>query len=292
MIFNFGVVKEIRLRDSIKRADLADLLDVTDNYLYRLEKGLKQPSLNLIRRVSEIIGVPVEDLFHEHSPPEATDGEVIYEGARTFVEIVNKLNRERQNRFQIEKRNLELERMVEHLLVVIHLYMRFGDILSEESLSRSEKMKKMEKLAITTASEGEINFNEILAVLKIKRSTLRNWLRSEKIAYPCLFAEGGEIMASTPGEAALKLGCFDCEGRESGECKGHGNEKGPENLIVLITRLEANGVINRTEQSRVLEESYGVSISAHEISEIVYRDKHDIRMPEGVFNMEANKTRR
>lgn len=52
-------------------------------------------------------------------------------------------------------------------------------------------MKKMEKLAITTASEGEINFNEILAVLKIKRSTLRNWLRSEKIAYPCLFAEGG-----------------------------------------------------------------------------------------------------
>lgn len=143
MIFNFGVVKEIRLRDSIKRADLADLLDVTDNYLYRLEKGLKQPSLNLIRRVSEIIGVPVEDLFHEHSPPEATD-EVIYEGARTFVEIVNKLNRERQNRFQVEKRNLELERMVEHLLVVIHLYMRFGDIMSEESLSRSEDEKNGE----------------------------------------------------------------------------------------------------------------------------------------------------
>ena len=291
MVFDFGVVRAIRKRDSIRRAELAKLLGVTDNYLYRLEKGLKQPSLTLIQRISDIIGVPIEYLFQEHAPPEASDGAVIYEGARTFVDIMNKVNRERQNRLQVEKRNLELEQTVEHLLSVIHLYMRIADILSQEDLSKSDKMANLEKLARATAIEGEINFNEILSALNIKRSTLRNWLRSQKRPYPCLFVEGGEIMASTPGEAALKLGCFDCEAYESGECRGHGNEKRPENLIVLIARLEANGIINRAEQSRILEENYSVSISAHEISEIVYRNKHDIRMPEGAFNLEANKKR-
>ena len=98
MVFDFGVVRAIRKRDSIRRAELAKLLGVTDNYLYRLEKGLKQPSLTLIQRISDIIGVPIEYLFQEHAPPEASDGAVIYEGARTFVDIMNKVNRERQNR--------------------------------------------------------------------------------------------------------------------------------------------------------------------------------------------------
>lgn len=286
MAFNCVVVAEIRRRDSIKRQDLARLLGVSDNYLYRIERGLKQPSLHLVQKISEITGLPIEQLLHGHSPPE---GQGIYDGARTYVEMLNKVNRERYERLALEKRNMELEQMVEHLIAVIHLHMRIVDILSTEALSRGAKAAALEKLARVTAAEGEVDFNEILAALKIRRSTLKNWLRTEKQAYRCLFAESGGIAASTPGEAALRLGCFDCEARELGECRGHGNEKQPENLIVLIARLEANGVIGRAEQAQILEENYGVCISAHEISEILYRSKRGIRMPEGALNMEATK---
>ena len=43
MPFNFGLLREIRLKDGIKREAFAKLLGISDDYLYRYESGLREP---------------------------------------------------------------------------------------------------------------------------------------------------------------------------------------------------------------------------------------------------------
>ncbi|MDR1578986.1 MAG: hypothetical protein LBS35_01405, partial [Synergistaceae bacterium] len=109
-----------------------------------------------------------------------------------------------------------------------------------------------------------------------------------KQAYRCRFDEGRTVMADTPGEAALRLLCFDCEAFENGECRGYGNEKRPEHLIMLLVRMEINGIYNKTEQSPLLAEGYGIELTPHEISEIVYRYKNGLQVPEDIFYLDMS----
>jgi hypothetical protein len=190
-----------------------------------------------------------------------------------------------------EKRILELERSVEHLKALIDLHVRFEDLVCDDSLSKSEKLKKRKALAKATATEAMISFEENRTVLRVKRTTLRNWLRATKQAYPCRFYENGELWAFTPSGAALQLRCFDCEVFESGECGGHGNEKRPDNIVELVSRLEANGMLSRAEQAHIIEESYNTPISQHELSAVIYSHNNELPISEGLFFMDRRKKR-
>jgi hypothetical protein len=170
--------------------------------------------------------------------------------------------------------------------------MRFAGIKLNESLPEDEKNRKIKELAKEAIHENVAAFSETLAVFRITRSTLKNWLREEKLVYGYKFAEGGEIMASNPGEAGLCLRCFDCKEFESGECAGHGGEKRPANIIVLFARLRANGVLQKEEHSRILEEYYGIPLTPHEISETIYRYKRGMSIPEGIFYLDNAGRRR
>jgi transcriptional regulator with XRE-family HTH domain len=260
------------------------LLGITENYLYRVEKGISTPSLQLSKRIAEVIGVSVESLLDE-SKSKTYEDEGITRGARVLTDIMNKLSRERHGRSKAEKYSIKLEQRIEHLEALIELHMQFDDVRCDESLSKGETAKKLETLAEKTSHEGEITFNEILTVLRVKRSVLKNWLISGQRPYKCKLFEK-EVMASSPGEAALRLLCFDCEEFESHECSGYGNEKRPENLIILLLRLEVNGIYNRAEQSQILDESYGIKLSPHSISEMIYRSKIGLPLSEDLLNLD------
>jgi transcriptional regulator with XRE-family HTH domain len=284
MAFNCEFIGEIRKKDSISRTTLASLLGISETYLYMLEKGKKDPSLRLLKKIAEIIGVPVKKLLKEETE---TEEEIeMHDGVSTLVDLRNKLENERRARLKAERYTLDLERKTEHLEALIGLHIRFEDIICDNSLSESEKMGKLEELAKTAAGESELAFNEILAVLRVGRSILRKWLHVEKHAYTCRFVRGRKIMASNPGEAALRLRCFDCEDFESKKCKGHGDEKRPENIIELIDRLKVHGVLNRIEQVRILEECYHLPLSPHELAEALYRGKRGLPIAEGIYYMD------
>jgi hypothetical protein len=121
---------------------------------------------------------------------------------------------------------------------------------------------------------------------------LRNLLWGKKRAFRCEFAEDGQITAKNPGEACLRLRCFDCAAFESKKCAGHGNETRPGNIIELIGRLVVNGVSMKREQCRILDVSYNVILSPHEISEMIYRHNHGLHIPEGLFYMEMTRRRK
>jgi hypothetical protein len=175
---------------------------------------------------------------------------------------------------------------VSHLRALIDFHTKFEDIQREIAPPNSKIMGLYKELAQMTARENEVSFNEMLLVLKVKRADLRNWLNSEKQAFKCAFAEGAEILASTAGEAALRLRCFDCKTFESGECAGHGNEKRPDDIIELILRLEEYGVLGKAEQAEIITECYGTPISKHEISEVMYRNSRGLPVPEGLFYLD------
>jgi transcriptional regulator with XRE-family HTH domain len=286
--YNFSVIREIRERESIKRRDLASLLRITDHYLYLIETGKKQPGSDLLARITRITGVPLETFLNENGKFERESEEEVVadKGLRALSDLQGKLDRERHDRRSCEKRVLELEWEVEHLTALVDLHVRYEDIFAP-SLTTPEKSSDVEKLARSVAHNGEFTFSEMMAVFRVKRSILKHWLDLGARAYQCRFDESRTVMADTPGEAGLRLVCFDCAEYEEGECKGYGNEKRPENLIVLLLRMEINGIFNRTEQSRVLADGFGIELTPHEISVVVYNHKIGKPVPEDAFYLDS-----
>lgn len=56
-------LKEFRERDSLKQADLADLVGVRRETIVNLEKGRYNPSLKLAMDLAKVFHTTVEELF-------------------------------------------------------------------------------------------------------------------------------------------------------------------------------------------------------------------------------------
>jgi transcriptional regulator with XRE-family HTH domain len=292
MSFNVALLREIRTKHGIGRSDFARLLGISEDYLYRFESGIREPGIDFIEKLSHYSGIPIGALFGDFGEGDESCDLPEKPGKpsriKILTELLRDLNQERKMRKTEEKRASELQKLLEHIVAVNELCVRFEEILLME-LSAPEKAKRTAALARETARLGELRFDEIQGLLRLSRSTLKHWLENEKTNYSCKLDEGKTVMASTPGEAGVRLLCFDCEARASEDCKGYGEDNYPENLFVLISLLQANGVYNRKEQAQLLYESYGIEVSPHQISELLSRKKHGKPVPEDIENLVIHK---
>jgi transcriptional regulator with XRE-family HTH domain len=291
MPFNVALLREIREKHGIRRSDFAKLLGISEDYLYRFESSMREPGIDFIEKLAHYSGVPIGTFFGDSGEDEdygllETPGKP--SRIKTLTELLRDLNHERKRRKMEEKRTSELEKLLEHMMAVNELSVRFEEILLLE-LSDSEKAKRIATLARATAKAGELRFDEIQGLLRLNRSTLKHWLASEKSSYSCKLDKEKTVLASTPGEAEMRLLCFDCEARASEDCRGYGENNYPENIFVLISVLQANGIYNRKEQSQLLHESYEIELSPHQISELLSRKKHGKPVPEGIENLDIHK---
>ena len=290
MLFNSALIREIRRKDAIRLADFAELLAVSVSHLSMLEQGLREPSLAIIEKLVNVTDIPVEKWLLVNSLPEGEEIPCLMrKNTNAFADMKSRLNREHRVRQKAEERVWELEQINARLMAEIGLRKHFEDIICAEFFPKDEQLKKLEKLALWTMEEGELSFDEILGVLRIGRAVLRNRMDLERRPYECRFADGGKIMASSPGEAALCLRCFDCKAFESGECLGYGDEKRPENIMEILDRLKANGVYDGKEQSRILEKHYDLSLSPRDIANIRYRVKNRLPVRDDVFYVDMRK---
>jgi transcriptional regulator with XRE-family HTH domain len=291
MPFNVALLREIREKHGIRRSDFAKLLGISEDYLYRFESSMREPGIDFIEKLAHYSGVPIGAFFGDSGEDEdcgfsETPGKP--SRIKTLTELLRDLNHERKRRKMEEKRASELEKLLEHMMAVNELSVRFEEILLLE-LSDPEKAKKIAMLARATAKIGELRFDEIQGLLRLNRSVLKHWLSSEKTSYSCKLDEGKTVLASTPGEAGMRLLCFDCEARANEDCRGYGENNYPENIFVLISLLQANGIYNRKEQAQLLHESYGIELSPHQISELLSRKKHGKPVPENLKNLDIYK---
>ena len=58
-------LKLFRVAANIKQKDLAQHLDVSANYVYMVEKGQREPSLDYLKRFAKLVKVPLAALFLE-----------------------------------------------------------------------------------------------------------------------------------------------------------------------------------------------------------------------------------
>lgn len=68
---NIMKLKEIRKSKGYTLANLSNMAGCTSSYLSQLERGLKIPSLEMLRRICNCLDVPIFDLLSENETPNA-----------------------------------------------------------------------------------------------------------------------------------------------------------------------------------------------------------------------------
>ena len=283
MAFNSELLIGLRSKNGVNRSNFAKLLGISYIHMYMIETGRRKPSLDLLRAISQYTGVPIGAFIEDEdeSSPENVHGPV---KITSLMELINDLNRERFTIKALESRVLEMEKLREHILAISALQEKFIIILRQE-LPPVDRGKKIAALARSTIRAGEIRFDEVQAILRLNRRTLKQWLESEKGEYRCKLFDDRVVLATTPMEAGIKLNCFDCEARASEGCRGYGENNYPENLFMLVAMFEANGIYGRKEQAALLCDSFDMNITAHQLSDALSKQKQGKRVSEDLVNM-------
>ncbi|GHV44859.1 hypothetical protein FACS1894204_02710 [Synergistales bacterium] len=283
MQFDFVFLRETRLKNKIGCSAFAVLLGISVDYLYRFESGRRKPNIKIVGKMAHLFGVSIEAFYI--GGVESKRVIIAPDTTMNLLAVTNSLNRERYMRKMADERIFELEKLTEHLLCVNALYVQFSDIL-RLGLPKPVMAKKIAALARTTARAGDICFNEIQVILCLTQATLTHYLETEVVSYSCRMSKEKTVMTSNPGEAGMRLLCFDCEARAKEICGGYGENNQPESIFTLIAMLEANGICNREDQSKELSKSCNTEMSAHQISDLLSRKKHGKPIPEYTENMD------
>ena len=67
------VIKDARNHLNMSRKDLAEKLNITDAYLYSIERNAKKPSYDLLLNLIQELDIPADIIFHpevKHNPIE------------------------------------------------------------------------------------------------------------------------------------------------------------------------------------------------------------------------------
>jgi transcriptional regulator with XRE-family HTH domain len=281
-MFNYGLLIGSRLKNKIDRSNFAKLLGISYSHLRKIENGKREPSLDTLRKISDYTGVPAGEFLKDADgeadgySSESMEG---HEKITSFMALGKGLSKEKYLRETLEDRVSELERLLTHVLSVNELQEKYIGILRQK-LPATEEAKKVAALARQTARAGGVRFDEIQGILRLNRRTLRRWLESEKAVYACKMSGERTVTAATPGEAGMRLSCFDCEALAKELCRGYGETSYPENTFMLVAMFEANGIFDREEHARILRESFDADISARQLTEMISRKKRGKPVPE------------
>jgi transcriptional regulator with XRE-family HTH domain len=285
-MFNYALLVGLRLKNGFDRFTFANFLGISYSHLCKIESGVREPSLDVLRKISECTGVSAGEFLKN------SDEKPLFENINSPEEITGvavlsrDLYKEKFLRKNLEDRVSELERLLTHALAVHEFQEKYIMILRQK-LPTTEEAKKIAALARETAKAGELRFDEIQAGLGLTRGTLKDYLRFEKMTYSCKMSPERTAEAFTPGEAGMQLACFDCEAHAQELCRGYGEANYPENFFMLIAMFEAHGIHNREVQARILRDSFDSDISAHKLSEIMSRKKHGKPVPEDIIYLKG-----
>jgi len=78
-------IRKLRNQAGLTQAQLADRVEVSDEFMSRLERGKKSPSLATASRIAEALGVTLAVLFDFDAPAPAGEKEELLEGLRVLL---------------------------------------------------------------------------------------------------------------------------------------------------------------------------------------------------------------
>lgn len=56
-------LKEERIRHKLSVEDIADSLGISESFYYKIESGIRNPTIDLAKKIAKIFNLNVDDLF-------------------------------------------------------------------------------------------------------------------------------------------------------------------------------------------------------------------------------------
>lgn len=88
-------IKFVRVAAGIRQNEMAKRIGISQNYLSLLENNKSEPSLSLLRRISEEFGVPMSFLFLEGEMDYESDDTKAHDLLQEIKSLVHTLQRSR-----------------------------------------------------------------------------------------------------------------------------------------------------------------------------------------------------
>ena len=82
-------IKELRNRAGLTQAQLAERVEISDEFLSRMERGAKAPSLHTAEKVARSLGVSMKELFDFDAVPAADSKTARLEGLVSYLAAVD-----------------------------------------------------------------------------------------------------------------------------------------------------------------------------------------------------------
>jgi transcriptional regulator with XRE-family HTH domain len=73
-------IRVLRTRSGLSQARLAEKVDVSPEFMSRLERGLKSPALSTAERIAKTLGISISDLFAFDAPEPAGERNQLIDG--------------------------------------------------------------------------------------------------------------------------------------------------------------------------------------------------------------------
>ena len=86
-------IKFVRVAAGLRQGDMAKMLDISQNYLSLLENNKAEPSIALVKKISNTFGIPPGFIFWEEARPDEQENPEINEKYEQIKGLVHELQR-------------------------------------------------------------------------------------------------------------------------------------------------------------------------------------------------------
>ncbi len=88
-------IKELRLSYNYKNAYFANLLEITPVFLSYIENGTRKPSLGLLEKICDVLGITLSDFFNTKEDTISPELNILINNAKnlspTQIKLVNNI---------------------------------------------------------------------------------------------------------------------------------------------------------------------------------------------------------
>jgi len=100
-------IRFVRVASGLRQGDVAQRLGITQNYLSLIENNKAEPSMSLLRKVSEVFCVPIAFLVWEDAMPPKGETPEVTEKYERIRDLIHELQRLRITHVLEEEGNRE-----------------------------------------------------------------------------------------------------------------------------------------------------------------------------------------
>ena len=263
------------------KAHMSKLLKLSTGYYWYIEKGLRQPSQEVIIKLLELTGFSPDVFFPINKPK-----------INPFVlqnDLLETLQENSNLKSIIHNKIVEITN-THTIIYILEEILQVANVAISKKYSVDKYKSEIVEIAKKAIQERNISCDVICRSFGIEIETLKKWIGEDQLLFECRFKEYNPIYAATPEHAGAIFGCLDCIHFEQKYCKGFGVGVGKRctnsidsddiNVFSIIEDLTKKGITKRSDQVRMLMENYNFVTTEKTLNENIRKYKKGEHVPD------------